>query len=137
MVAILRRMAKAVLPRRFIHWYRRRRAVRRLLNALGHELYDRKVQVDVDNLEGRVAARRDGFYQQLVKDVLDRTDLVLQELHKRIEGATARHGDELAAVRSELSSLRASLETMLARLEATEGSARPADARAGARPSSD
>ena len=62
--------------------------------------------MDLQELEGRVAARRDGFYQQIVKEVRERTDLVLQELDRRIEGLNARHGSELRRLADEVAALR-------------------------------
>jgi hypothetical protein len=99
-------VAKAVLPDKFIEWYRRRRALRRYLRALAYEVYHRQVRIDLRELEGRIAARRDGFYERMVKDVLERTELILQELDRRVEGLSARHGSELRAQRREIAALR-------------------------------
>ena len=98
----LRDIAKKILPRSFIEWYRRRRAFRQYLGALAIEVYDRGMRLEVEDLEGRIAARRDGFYEHLVKDVLERTELVLQQLDRKIEGVSARHGNELRALQQEV-----------------------------------
>lgn len=105
----LREFAKRVLPDPVVDWIRRRRAVRQYLNALGHEIYDRTVRLELDDLEGRIAARRDGFYERLVQDVLERTELILQELDRKIEGVSARHGNEIRELRMEVQTLRESL----------------------------
>ena len=102
-------MAKRVLPTEFVDWYRRRRATRRYLRTLGYEIYDRQVRMQLEDLEGRIAASRDGFYEQLVKDVVERSDLIIQELDRRIEGLAARHGNELRALRQQVEALRAEL----------------------------
>ena len=107
-------VAKRVLPRRFARWYRRRRALRKYLRALAFEVYERQVRVDPAELEGRIAARRDGFYDRLVKEVLERTDLILQELDRRIEGVSARQGSELRALRREVAELRGAVEGLVA-----------------------
>jgi len=107
-------IAKRVLPMRFVRWYRRRRALRKYLRALSYEVYERQVRIELADLEGRIAARRDGFYDKLVKEVLERTDLILQELDRRIEGLTARHGRELRDLRAEVDALRADLGARLA-----------------------
>lgn len=117
MTARLRSMAKAVFPDRFTHWYRRRRAVRNYLRELGVELYDRRVRLQLEDLEGRIMARREGFYEQLVKDVLDRTELIIQQLDRRIEGQGARHGKELRALRGEIEALRSAVEAISVRLQ--------------------
>jgi hypothetical protein len=90
-------------------WLRRRRALKRYLGALSYEIYDRQIRLEIDDLDGRIAARRDGFYERMVKDVLERTELILQELDRRIEGLTARHGTELRELRAELEALQARL----------------------------
>lgn len=105
---------KRVLPASFVDWYRRRRALRRYLRQLGFELYNRRNQLDPEELEGRLAARRDGFYEGLVRDVLERTDLVMQQLDRRIEGMTARHGSQVHDLRREVAELRERMEALLA-----------------------
>ena len=108
----LREVAKKILPRRAIVFYRRRRAVKRYIKALSYELLDRETRLD--DLESRVAARRDGFYERLVRDVLERTDVILQELDRRLEGLRARHGGRLDALEAAVAELR----TAAGRLEA-------------------
>src|ERR1041384_6948443 len=102
----LRDIAKKLLPKRFIEWYRRRRATKHSLQALAYEIYDRGIRMELDDLEGRIAARRDGFYEHLVKDVLERTELILQQLDRKIEGLTARHGQDLRTLKVEVEKLR-------------------------------
>jgi len=104
---------KKVLPASFVEWYRRRRALRRYLKQLGWELYNRRSQLDPEELEGRLAAARDGFYQGLVRDVLERIDLVLQQLDRRIEGVTARHSGQIRDLRAEVDALRQRVAALL------------------------
>src|SRR5439155_15030705 len=108
----LRNVAKKVLPMSFIDWYRRRRQVRAYLKALGYELHERQTRLDQEDIEEKIAARHDGFYQRAVKEVLERTELVLQALDRKIEGLGARHGHELLEMRHEVSSLRDDLRTL-------------------------
>lgn len=122
----LRDLAKRILPKRFVEWYRRRRAVRQYLRSLGYEIYDRTVRLELEDVEGRIAARRDGFYEHLVRDVLERTELVLQELDRKIEGVSARQGNELRALRSEVQALRDALSSPPAELHSIS-SPEPAD----------
>jgi hypothetical protein len=68
--------------------------------------------MDLQELEGRVAARRDGFYRQIVREVLERTDLILQELDRRIEGMNARHGSDLRRLSDQVASLRTQVESL-------------------------
>jgi len=100
-----------------MEWYRRRRATRRYLDKLGREVYDRRgAQPALDDLEEKTV-ERGGFYNELVKDAMSRVDLVLERLHRRIDGvaardetAIARIEDELAAVRNELAEIRRKLD---------------------------
>ena len=109
--------AKAVLPDGFIEWYRRKRATRRYMEALGYQIYDREVRLDLDEMEGRVAASRAGFTDKIVRDILERTELVLQGLDRRIEGVSARHGQELRDLRTEVESLRSEIRSLAERVE--------------------
>jgi hypothetical protein len=80
--------------------------VRGYLRDLGFEMYDRSMGLAQEDVEGRIAARRDGFYEQMVRDVLERTELILQELDRRIEALGARHGNELRELRQEVRALQ-------------------------------
>jgi len=102
--SFLRRLALRILPSSLINRYRRRRATRRYLEALSWEVLERGTRLDY--LEGRIAARRDGFYERIVTEVLERTEIILQELDRRIEGVAARSGQELAAVEEQLAALK-------------------------------
>lgn len=109
---VIARIAVVVLPHGVLERYRRRRALRKYLKALAYEIYDRQIRLEIDDLDGRIAARRDGFYDRLVKDVLERTELILQELDRRIEGLTARHGNELRSLRADVEALRSEVRTL-------------------------
>jgi hypothetical protein len=110
-------VAKRVLPESMLERYRRRRALRTYLKELSYELWDRQIRVELDDLEERIAARRHGFYGRLVRDVLERTDLVLQELDRKIEGLSTRHGSQLRTLADDVASLKAEVEALQSRLE--------------------
>lgn len=103
----LRRLGKTVLPEGALDWYRRRRAVRRYLKTLGRELFDRQGKLELEELEDRVLARRPDLTDRLTKDILERTDILLQRLDRQLEGVRARHGGELRSLRAEVDELRA------------------------------
>jgi len=121
-------VAKAILPAPFVEWYRRRRAYRRYASALAYQIYDREVRLELEDLEGRVAASRAGFTDRIVRDILERTDLVLQGLDRKIEGVSARHGQALRELQTEVEALRAEVRAL------GEGRASAAPAEAAARP---
>ena len=102
-----RRVVLKAVPARVVNKLRRRRATRAYLDALSWELLERETRLDY--LEGRVAARRDGFYERMVHDVLERTEIILQELDRRIEGLTARSGERFQSLDEQLAALRSEL----------------------------
>src|SRR5205807_9089797 len=90
----LRKFVIKLLPYRIVEWYRRRRAIRRYMKGLSIEVLERERRLE--HLEGRVAASTRGFYHQIVKDLLERTDIILQELDRRVEGTQARTEESVA-----------------------------------------
>ncbi|HXF57849.1 MAG TPA: hypothetical protein VNO34_09845 [Actinomycetota bacterium] len=107
-----RELLKRVLPEGTIAWYRRRRALRNWLREVAHELYDRQAKLQVEELEGRLLARRPDITARLTKDLLSRMDLVLQELDRKLEGLRARHGSELRALGEQVDALREELRAL-------------------------
>jgi hypothetical protein len=115
-------VAKAILPDWFIEWYRRKRAYRRYAHALAYQVYDREVRLELEDVEGRVAASRAGFTDRIVKDILERTELVLQGLDRKVEGVSARQGQALRELRRDLEALRAEVEALRLDLRRSGGS---------------
>jgi hypothetical protein len=111
-MADLRTQVKHWMPDEWVHSYRRRRALRRYLHGLGYELYDRQVRLSLEDFEADVANRPGGFHDVLAKDVLARTDAVLEGLDRKIEGVSARHGTELRKLQQELESTRVELAAL-------------------------
>jgi hypothetical protein len=124
-----RKAAKRVLGERFADWYRRRRATRQYLQALSYELLERETRLE--QLEGRIAARRDGFYQRIVTDVLERTEIILQELDRRIEGLSSRTGQRLSGVEDQMAELRKEMESLRRTLEAAPQPSEPSASAVG------
>jgi hypothetical protein len=113
-------LAKKVLPTDAVDRYRRRRALRRYLRSLSYEIYDRQQKLRVEELEGTIIARRPDITERLMKDLLDRMDLLLQQLHRQVEGLGARHGSEIEQLRAEVEELRSTVQELQARLEVRE-----------------
>ena len=93
-----------LLPYRVVEWYRRKRSIRRYMKGLSIEVLERDRRLE--HLEGRIAASQRGFYHQIVKDLLERTDIILQELDRRVEGVAARTEESVVKMQAELASLR-------------------------------
>jgi hypothetical protein len=110
----LRKFVIKLLPYRIVEWYRRKRSIRRYMKGLSVEVLERERRLE--HLEGRIAASQRGFYHQIVRDLLERTDIILQELDRRVEGVAARTEEsvvrmqaDLAALREEMAQLRSEL----------------------------
>jgi hypothetical protein len=111
-MADLRTLVKRVMPTQWVDAYRRRRMTHRYLRGLAYELYDRQVRLSLEDFETDVAERPKGFHDRLAKDVLARTDAVLEGLDRKIEGVSARHGTELRDLRAELEAARAEVASL-------------------------
>jgi chromosome segregation ATPase len=99
-----RQFLKKILPGRTVNWIRRWRATGRYLRSVSEEVLERDSHLE--DLERRIAGSEDGFYQRLVKDVVERTEVVVQQLDRRIEGQGARHSELLRQLEGDLRSLR-------------------------------
>ncbi|MFN2544851.1 MAG: hypothetical protein ABR600_09850 [Actinomycetota bacterium] len=111
----LRKFVIKLLPYRIVEWYRRKRSIRRYLKGLSLEVLERERRLE--HLEGRVAASQRGFYHQIVTDVLERTDIILQELDRRIEGLAARSEESVASIESQVRTLRDDVSRLREELE--------------------
>jgi hypothetical protein len=96
-------VARRLVPERVAQAYRRRRAAKRYLEEVSQEMLDR--QARLDQLEGDVAARRDGLYEHIVSDVVERTEVILSELGRRIDAVAVRAERDLAALEDEVAEL--------------------------------
>lgn len=138
-----REFLKKTLPTPIVNWLRRWLGTARYLRFMSYEVSRRQSRLEtgshLETLESRLAARRDGFYQQMVKEVVERTDLVLQQLDRKLEGQGARHAERLGALEEELARLRAAVDELRAVMEkapfspAERTPSHPARERAGRR----
>lgn len=110
-----RELLKKILPVPVVNWIRRWLNTLRYLRIVSNEVQARRSRLE--DLESRVAARRDGFYQELVREVVERTDLILQQLDRRLEGQGARQGERLRVLEEEVARLRETLEDLKSEIE--------------------
>ena len=115
-----RKFVIKLLPYRLVEWYRRKRSIRRYMKGLSVEVLERERRLE--HLEGRVAASQRGFYAQIVKDLLERTDIILQELDRRVEGVAARTEESVVKMQTELAGLRDEIARLRDELGATRDS---------------
>lgn len=113
----LRALAKRVLPRRFIEWYRRRRVLRYYLRDLSHDLLVRQTRLELGEIESEMATHRDQLRAAIAHDVLVRTDVLLQELDRHIEGVATRTGQRLDDLQAQLNELRGEMKRVRDALE--------------------
>lgn len=116
----IKNLLKKFLPEQYIEAYRRRRAVRAYMRSLSHEIYDRQKQLRIEELEGKILARRPSLTHRLMKDLLERMDVVMEGFHRQLEGMRARQGSELRELREDVESLRATVEALRQEVERWE-----------------
>ena len=97
--------------------YRRRRALRRYLRSIANEVYDRQRTFELEELEGELLARRPDITSRLMKDILTRADILIQQVDRQVEALRARHGSELRELRAEIENLRSTLEALRMEVE--------------------
>lgn len=114
-----RQLLIRILPAPVLDAYRRRRALRGYLRSLSYEIYDRNRVHQLEDLEGELLARRPDFTNRLMDDLLKRTDILVRQLDRQIEGMRARHGSLLSEIRQDVDALLASVESL--RAEMREG----------------
>lgn len=96
------------------------------MKALSYELVERDTRLD--DIDARVAIHSDGFYQQMVREILERNDILLHELNRRIEGQGARHDERLQDLKQQVAELRRAIERLQEALHPAESrSVRPAE----------
>jgi hypothetical protein len=115
----LRDFLKDILPPNAVKWLRRWILTARYIRFLSHELYARRRQLEtgqIENLEARLVGPRGGLYRQIVKEVVERSDLLLNQLDRRLEGQGARHGERLVELENEIRQLRQAVDHLTAAL---------------------
>ena len=110
----MRELLKRILPIGIVDRIRRRRALRRYLRDLSFEMLERDTHLE--DLEEGVLDAQPGLYARIVRDVALRTDLIVKELDRHIEGQGARHADRLRALEQEVVLLREAVEELRAAL---------------------
>jgi hypothetical protein len=107
---------------------RRRRAVHRYLDELSRDLQEREIRLD--DLEGALASERAGFHERIVAEVLERSEIILAELDRRIEEVGARTDRDLAALERRLVEVHEKVDRLRA-VGGTSGNGdRPGEGRA-------
>ena len=66
----------------------------------------------LEDLEARMVGPGGGLYRQMVREVVERSDLLLKQLDRKVEGQGARHGERLTALEAEVAGLRESVDRL-------------------------
>jgi hypothetical protein len=109
-----RELAKRYLPAGAVKGIQRRLALRRYLRSISYELSDRSRTIALEELEGEVLSRRPDMTKRVTQDVLLRTDLLIQQLDRKIEGLRTRSITELRDLRQAIEEIRSDLEALQA-----------------------
>ncbi|HEY7282390.1 MAG TPA: hypothetical protein VID47_12440 [Actinomycetota bacterium] len=131
----LRRTVKDLTPHRALAWYRRRRELRIYFNELGDNLWLQRLQtLDAQRTGKPVPAEEAGGDATgqpaawAIHDLVERNDIVLKAMERRIEALTARHGQQIRNLRDDVAALREQLDALRERLDApAPGAAAPAE----------
>ena len=117
----LRNLVKDVLPpdaldRLRRSWVWRWVLTARYMRSLSYEIQSRTTRLEsgqLEDLEARLVGPEDsGFYRQIVKEVVERSDLLLKQLDRKLEGQGARHGERLVELERELKRLREAVDRL-------------------------
>ena len=122
----LRRAAKDLTPDKALAWYRRRRELRIYFNELGDNLWLQRMQtLDAQRTGTPVPAEEtagpgtaDQPIAWAVHDLVERNDIVLKAMERKIEALTARHGQQIRNLRDDLAAVRDRLSAIQERLDA-------------------
>jgi hypothetical protein len=111
----LRNFLKDVLPPDAYDWLRRWVLTARYMRFLSYEIHARRTRLEsgqLEDLEARLAGPEGGFYRQIVREVVERSDLLLKELDRKLEGQGARRGERLVELENEVKRLREAVDRL-------------------------
>jgi hypothetical protein len=124
----LRNFLKDVLPPSALEWLRKSSLRRWILTArylryVSYEIQARSTRLEtgqLEDLEARLVGPQGGLYRQIVEEVIERSDLLLKQLDRKLEGQGARQGERLRELEVEVKRLREAVDRLT---EATRGDA--------------
>jgi hypothetical protein len=123
----LRNFLKDVLPPSALEWLRKSSLRRwvltaRYLRSVSYEIEARRTRLEsgpLEDLEARLVGPQGGLYRQIIEEVIERSDLLLKQLDRKLEGQGARQGERLRELEDEVKRLREAVD----RLTDTRGDA--------------
>jgi len=129
----LRATIKKYTPERTVNWYRRRREIRIYNRELGDNLWLQRLRTLDAQQSGKpltpeeaIAEGNSGMWLQwAVWDIIERNDIVLKAMERKIEALTARHGQQIRNVRDDVQALRDELEALRKEIAASREPAEP------------
>jgi hypothetical protein len=93
------------------------------LRYVSYEIQARSTRLEsgpLEDLEGRLVGPQGGLYRQIIEEVIERSDLLLKQLDRKLEGQGARQGERLRELEDEVKRLREAMDRLT---EATRGDA--------------
>src|SRR4051812_6917902 len=132
----LRATIKKYTPERTVNWYRRRREIRIYNRELGDNLWLQRLRTLDAQQSGKqltpeeaIADGNSGMWLQwAVWDIIERNDIVLKAMERKIEALTARHGQQIRNIKDDVQGLRDELEALRKEIGASREPAEPAAA---------
>jgi hypothetical protein len=126
-------------PERFVMWYRRRREVRIYLHEMGDILWVQRLRTielqqrgdPVSNEEMVMEGGTGAWLAWAVRDIVERNDIVLKAMERKIEALTARHGQQIRNLRDQVEAIQGHLSAIEGQLAALNGSSPAAALPAG------
>jgi hypothetical protein len=104
---------KRTLPAPTVNWFRRWLGTIRYVRFMSQEVLRYKSRLETGSSGGPLdTPMADPFYQLIVREVVERSDVLLQQLDRKIEGQGARHGERLRVLEGELTRLRVAVEEL-------------------------
>jgi hypothetical protein len=104
---------KRTLPTPVVDWIRRWVATVRYVRYMSLEVFKLRSRLETGASSGSLESPlADPFFQLIVREVLDRTDVVLQQLDRKIEGQGARDAERLHALEDQLAALRRTVQEL-------------------------
>jgi hypothetical protein len=131
---------KRLAPERTIAWYRRRRELRIYNRELGDNLWLQRLRTLDAQKSGTPISAEDmvaegnssgAWLAWAIHDIVERNDIVLKAMERKIEALSARHGQQLRNLRDELEGIQGRLEAIQGQLAGSNGDAPATEATAG------
>jgi hypothetical protein len=124
---------KKFTPERTVAWYRRRRELRIYNRELGDNLWLQRLRTLDAQKTGKAITAEEmvgegnsgAWLAWAVHDIVERNDIVLKAMERKIEALTARHGQQIRNLRDDVQGLRDDVDALRKEIAASREPAEP------------